>query len=103
VIEDAESCAPSLLSMKTFRFVPTSWPARQRTSTLDVVAALRGDRGSLIRWDRALGRISRHLDVSTLEAEILLSRALADPRELVIGRCSRLTGMWFVSLSRSRR
>jgi hypothetical protein len=99
--EDAEAYVPSILTMRSFRFTP-ALPVRQRASTLDVVAALRGDRGSLIRWDRALRRIARHLDVPTLEAEVLLLRALADPRDLLIGRCSRLTGMWFVSLSRSK-
>jgi hypothetical protein len=100
--ESAEDYAPSTLNMQAFRFIPTTYPRKERASTLDIVAALRGDRGSLIRWDRALARIARHLDVPTLEAEVLLLRALADPRELLIGQCSRRPGNWFVTVPRSR-
>jgi hypothetical protein len=103
VIEDAESCAPSLLSMKTFRFIPSTRSRRERASTLDVVKALRYTRGTSTPWDSALRTLARKLDVPALEAEVLLLRALADPRDLVVALCSRHTGKCFVLVSRSKR
>jgi hypothetical protein len=103
VIEDGQTCAPSLLSMKMFRFIPSTWPRKERASTLDVVDALRYTRGTSTRWDDAVRVLARKLDLPTLEAEVMLLRALADPRDLVVGLCSRQTGACLVQVPRRKR
>jgi hypothetical protein len=101
--EDAEDYAPSMLRMHTFRFIPMDYSRKERTSTLDVVKALHYKRGASIRWENALRVLARKLAVPSMEAEVLLLRALADPRNLVIGLCSRRTDSWLVQVPRSRR
>jgi hypothetical protein len=106
VTEQVEHCAPSPHNMTEFRFIPARFPSLAPFSTLNVVDALRALHGSgpmsLIRWDAAVRRIEEDFDVTPMEAEVELLRALADPRGLVVGWCRRDVRMWFVSLRSPR-
>jgi hypothetical protein len=68
---------------------------RPHSQTDEVVRAF-ARRRELVRWDRAVGIVARHLDLTPEKAEARLARALRDPRRLMVGVLSRETGSFFV-------